>query len=168
MSIIDIPLSNNLLEQHQEVSDTGAEFEAYTPNRIKETAKELTGTVQGANIISGVESLLGQLYTRKDSRLTFIYPEPDTTGGYLQTRWSVRTDSGEYLAQFNDSYDDILRAIGGNDNRFFTIDLSTHNISPGNVLEVEFENQYMGEEVEYEEDKSTFELIVGGLHASLY
>ena len=26
MSIIDIPLSNNLLEQHQEASDTGAEY----------------------------------------------------------------------------------------------------------------------------------------------
>ena len=162
MSIIDIPLSNNLLEQHQEASDTGAEFEAYTPNRIKETAKELTGTVQGANIISGVESLLGQLYTRKDSRLTFIYPEPDIASGeYLQTRWSVRTDSGEYLAQFNDSYDDILQTIGGNDNRFFTIDLSTHNISPGNVLEVEFQNQYKSADVEYEGEQSTFELIVG-------
>ena len=36
-----------------------------------------------------------------------------------------------------------------------------HSCEVLSALEVEFENQYMGEEVEYEEDKSTFELIVG-------
>ena len=133
MAFQELPLNNRLLEQFN--PEPPADVETYNPN------------VQGmdfvdyinAEVVGGVEVTLGKYYTRPDSRLIFNFEDP--TGQQYQgsgyngnIKFIIKKANSTNIVNMEDEYAEVLAALGGG---HFTVDLSTHDISVGDVLTVE-------------------------------
>ena len=133
MAFKELPLDNRLLEQFD--TELASEVEGYNPNV---QAMEF-GEYETTEILKGVETSFGKYYTRPDSTLVFNFDDPTDQKyqgtGYTGNIWfNIKKANSNVIVDMQDAYTDVLAALGG---QFFTVDLSTHDISVGDVLIVE-------------------------------
>jgi hypothetical protein len=132
MAFKELPLNSRLLEQFD--TELTSEAEGYNPNV---QAMEF-GDYETERVIGGVQASLGKYYTRPSSRLKFTFEPPTSYQGYGYTgniTFTIKKANSNFIVNYNSqTYADVLTALGG---QFFTVDLSTHDISVGDVLIVE-------------------------------
>ena len=133
MAFQELPLNNRLLEQFN--PEPPADVETYNPNV---QAMDFVDYIN-AEVVGGVEVSLGKYYTRPDSRLIFNFEDP--TGQQYQgsgyngnIKFIIKKANSTNIVNMEDEYAEVLAALGGG---YFTVDLSTHDISVGDVLTVE-------------------------------
>ena len=131
MAFKELPLNNRLLEQFD--TEPISDVETYNPNV---QAMEF-GDYETTEVLNGVEVSLGQYYTRPDSRLTFTFETPTSyegTGYTGNIEFTIKKANSTSIVSLSGEYADVLASLGG---QYFTVDLSTHDISVGDVLVVE-------------------------------
>ncbi len=133
MAFKELPLNNRLLEQFD--AELVSDAEGYNPNVQTMGFEEY----ETAEIQKGVETSFGKYYTRLDSTLEFNFEDPNDQKyegrEYTGNIWfNIKKANSNVIVDMQDAYTDALAALGG---QFFTVDLSTHDISVGDVLIVE-------------------------------